>query len=97
MSLERLIKITEKRVKELEEQCIIVTPKGLYKIVSSYPLGSGTMVCVKESDEEGNTYNDAKLFHVYNSNKDNKEYTILAFGDYAWLKPYLKKFLEKQK
>lgn len=94
MSLERLIKITEKRVKELAKECVMVTPKGLYKIVSSYPCGSGTMMCIKESDEEGNTYNDTKLFQVYRSSKG---YAILAFGDYAWLKLYLKKFLQKQK
>lgn len=93
MSLDRLTKITRKEVEELEEH-IIVTPKGLYKIISSYPSGSGTMVCVKESDKDGNTYNDSKLFQVYRS---SKEYTILTFGDYAWLKPYLKKFLQKQK
>lgn len=93
MSLERLIKITEKGIKELEGR-VIVTPKGLYKIVSSSPCGSGIMVSLKESDKEGNTYNDSKLFQIYNSGRG---YEILVLGDYTWLKPYLKEFLEKQK
>jgi len=93
MSLERLIKTTEKGFKELEKD-VIVTPKGLYKIVSSSPCGSGIMVCLKETDKEGNTSSDSKLFQVYDSGKG---YEILVLGDYAFLKPYLKKFLEKQK
>lgn len=73
---------------------IVITPKGMYKLVNKRTCGSGEMFCIKEINDEGNLSEDYKMIQIY---RKNGKIEMMFFNDSEWLEPYLKKFLKKNK
>jgi len=90
--MEESDKTRGKGIEQLIEngQNIVDTPRGLYAIVKTCSSGIGIMVSMLEIGKKTNL----KLFQVYKDGNGGID-SIDAFGDYAWLKPYLKEFLQK--
>ncbi len=75
-----------------ENENIVTTPRGTYKLVNRMPCGLGEMFCIKEINDEGNLSEDYRMIQIY---RENGKIEMMFFNDSGWLKPYLKKFLIK--